>query len=201
MNYCTLNKEEIKYLLAIPKVNDRKSAIQKKFIDNAIKHKHTLTIIPVGTGKTHMGITYIQRLRKISNEKVIVIVPSGALKENWEQKLQGMENVDVFVINSYSMSDVNYKCHTLIADELHRYSNENSKYFSNIFDKTERLYTIGLSATMEDEHIKFLETKGFESINYLSLEESNTLEITPRSETYNVRIEFTNTKKLEYYNI
>jgi superfamily II DNA or RNA helicase len=201
MNYCKLSKEEIKYLLAIPNVNDRKSAIQKKFIDNAIKHKHTLTIIPVGTGKTHMGITYIQRLRKITNERVIVIVPSGALKENWEHKLQGIENVDVFVINSYSMSDELTSCHSMIYDEAHRYSNEDSKFFNKIFDKTTSLYTIGLSATIEEKHISFLESKGLQSINYLSLEESNTLEITPRSEVYNVPVEFTNPEKLEYYNI
>lgn len=117
MHYCSLTKEEIKFLLGITGVNQRKSIIQKKFIDNAIKHRHTLTVIPVGTGKTHMGITYIQRLRKVTNEKVIVIVPSGKLKENWEHKLQGIENVDVFVINSYSMSELRYKCHTLICDE------------------------------------------------------------------------------------
>lgn len=197
----TLTNEEIRNLLTIPDINERKSAIQKKFIDNAIKYKHTLTIIPVGTGKTHMGISYIKRLRKITNERVIVIVPTEKLKENWEHKLQGIENVDVFIINSYSKSTIEYNCHTLIADELHKYSNKESKYFSNIFDKTNRLYTIGLSATVEDEHIKFLKSKNFVAINYLSLEDSYKLEISPRSEIYNVPVEFTNPEKLEYYNI
>lgn len=85
--------------------------------------------------------------------------------------------------------------------EMHRYSNEDSKYFNNIFDKTDALYTIGLSATMEEKHISFLESKGLQSINYLSLEESNILGITPRSEVYNVPVELTNPEKLEYYNI
>jgi hypothetical protein len=60
---------------------------------------------------------------------------------------------------------------------------------------------MGLSATMEDKHIKFLETKGLQSINLLSLEESDKLQITPRSEVYNVPVEFTKPEKLQYYNI
>ena len=112
-----LTREEIEYLSSLFDLNQRKDYIQDKFNDNTVRHKFTLDLMPTGIGKTSLAIKFIKRLRKVTDELVIVIVPTKNLKSNWETKLNGIPNVEVFVNNTYTMSGRNYECHTFIVDK------------------------------------------------------------------------------------
>lgn len=195
-----LNQNDIDHLLTLTDLNDRKNYIQDKFNNNTVKYKFTLDLMPTGVGKTTLAIKFIKRLRKVTDELVIVIVPTKDLKENWLTKLEGVSNVEVYVNNSYTMAGKNYKCHTFIVDECHTISNEDSKFFSTALNITERQYTKLLTATIENKHISFLTSQGLSYINELSENDVKKLDLKPDSIIYNVPINFSESEKLVYRN-
>jgi len=134
--------------------------------------------VVTGAGKTILALHLISKMKNLdtysdNNLKIIVIVPSTALLEQWEQEFKDNlnlseehlgvfygdskddiqeKNLMIYVINSASkylsehLSKINSDLF-LIADECHRYASEEfSKIFENQFD-----YKIGLSATPERE--------------------------------------------------
>ena len=97
--------------------------------------------------KTYIAIKAIQRLRKRYPEfTVLVLVPTSALKLQWEETLteQGIENVSVQVMMGASQRK--YECDLLIIDEAHRIS---SQKLSNTFNVVKYKTILGLTATFE----------------------------------------------------
>lgn len=105
-------------------------------------------LYPTGFGKTRVAMKTITRLlAQKSSLKVIVIVPTDNLKEQWTLELvdRGLfESVDVYVVNTAIKRDL--KCNLLIVDEVHMMVAET---FSAIFTKIQYNYIMCMTGTID----------------------------------------------------
>lgn len=101
-----------------------------------------------GVGKTRIGLMTIKALlKKYPQFRVLVVVPTVALKEQWQVQLDDWGftfNSEVQVINTVIKHKWN--CDLLIIDECHRV---NSNDFSQIFSCVQYKLILGLTATFE----------------------------------------------------
>lgn len=101
-----------------------------------------------GVGKTRIGLMTIKALlKKYPQFMVLVVVPTIALKEQWQVQLDDWGftfNSEVQVINTVIKHKWN--CDLLIIDECHRV---NSNDFSQIFSCVQYKLILGLTATFE----------------------------------------------------
>lgn len=101
-----------------------------------------------GVGKTRIGLMTIKALlNKYPQLRVLVVVPTTALKSQWQTQIDDWGfsfNAEVQVINTVIKH--NWTCDLLILDEEHRY---NSTDFSQIFNKVKYRLILGLTATFE----------------------------------------------------
>ena len=78
-------------------------------------------LLPTGFGKTRTAMKTIQRiLDKKPDYKIIVIVPTQTLKEQWTLELierELIQNVDVYIVNTAITRDL--QCNLLVVDEVH----------------------------------------------------------------------------------
>ena len=123
----------------------RQIEIVQKFADN--KGRGTL-LAATGFGKTYTAIMVILRLLKSRPKaKVLVVVPTINLKNQWNKELtkhRVVKNCEVIVINTAYKNK--YECDLLICDELHAYGAEQ---FIKVFDKITYQFIFGLTATIE----------------------------------------------------
>ena len=125
--------------------DDRQKLALRKWIENGCKG--TL-VASTGFGKTRVGLNAIQLiLKKYPQKRVLVIVPTTALKEQWAGIIDqnGLSlNCEVMVVNTaikqYPICDV------LILDEVHRFGADT---FSHIFKCADYKFVLGLTATFE----------------------------------------------------
>ena len=101
-----------------------------------------------GIGKTRIGLMTIQALlKKYPNFRILVVVPTTALRDQWQTQLDGWGftfNSEVQVINTVIKHKWN--CDFLILDECHRFSSDD---FSQIFNCVKYRLILGLTATFE----------------------------------------------------
>jgi superfamily II DNA or RNA helicase len=101
-----------------------------------------------GFGKTNIGLMTIKALlKKYPQFRILVVVPTTALKNQWQNKidLEGFSfNAEVQVVNTVIMHE--WVCDFIILDECHRF---NSDDFSQIFKKVKYKLILGLTATFE----------------------------------------------------
>lgn len=114
-----------------------------------IKNKCCGTLVAcTGFGKTRVAINCIKSvLVKYPSFKVLVVVPTETLKEQWIKQLDSLGlslNCEVEIINSVIKKD--RQTTVLVLDECHRY---NSDTFAEIFNKVNYSYVLGLTATFE----------------------------------------------------
>ena len=122
---------------------------QQEAIRKWIKAKGKGTLImPTGTGKTFTSIMAIKALlKKYPDFRILVVVPTTSLKEQWYDKLNEegiIFNIEVQVINTIVKHQ--WQCDFLIIDEIHRVGSE---LFSQIFNKVEYRLILVLTATFE----------------------------------------------------
>ena len=124
---------------------ERQQEAIKKWISS--KGKGTV-IAPTGSGKTHIALMSIKALlKKYPYLRVLVVVPTTTLKNQWAQKVYewGFDfNVEIVVINSIIKQK--YTCDYLILDEIHRF---NSDFFKEVFICVKYKLILGLTATFE----------------------------------------------------
>ncbi len=125
--------------------DERQEIARKKWIQN----KGCGTVVAsTGFGKTRIGLNCIKTvLSKYPDKRIIIIVPSIALKEQWSSliDINGLSlNCETVVINTAVKS--NYNCDILIIDEIHRAAAE---LLSKVFDTVKYKYILGLTATFE----------------------------------------------------
>lgn len=122
---------------------ERQQESIKKWISN--KGRGTI-IMPTGMGKTHTSCMAIKALlKKYPGLRVLVVVPTTALKDQWNEKLYEWEftfNAEVQVINSVIKHS--WTCDMLIIDEIHRTGSEE---FGKIFTCVKSRLILGLTAT------------------------------------------------------
>ena len=120
---------------------------QQKAIEAWIKAKGHATIEGcTGFGKTRCAINIITKLKqKHPSIKILVVVPTQTLKEQWKSELdfRGL-NVEVQIINTTAKH--NYECDLLIIDEIHKAA---ADLLSSIFEKVTYKLILGLTATLE----------------------------------------------------
>ena len=101
-----------------------------------------------GIGKTRVGLMTIKALlKKYPQLRILVVVPTIALKNQWQQNIDDWGfsfNVEIQVINT--VINHNWTCDFLIIDEVHRV---NSDDFSQVFQKVKYKLILGLTATFE----------------------------------------------------
>ena len=110
---------------------------QNESVDKWMKFKGRASVVAAtGTGKTYIAIKAIKRLRKrYPNLDVLVLVPTTALKTQWEDTLaeNGITN-NVSIQVMMGASQRKNTCELLIIDECHRISS--NKLF-NVFNNVE----------------------------------------------------------------
>lgn len=114
-----------------------------------IKSKCRGTIVqPTGCGKTTTALKCLKSiLDKYQTLRVLVVVPTDNLKNQWRTQLDGwgMEfNADIQVINTVIKHTWNVDI--LVLDEEHRYAAET---FRQVFKQVKYKYILGLTATFE----------------------------------------------------
>ena len=118
-------------------------------VQNWLKSNGKGTIIaPTGLGKTRIATICIKAvLKKFPNLRVLVIVPTTNLKEQWESRLQDSklnEFCEVLVINTAITKQLDTDL--LILDEIHVTA---ANLFSGIFKCVRYRLILGLTATLE----------------------------------------------------
>lgn len=197
--------QEINYLKTLNlSINDTKSIIQKKAIDETLfKFKgHGVIEAYTGFGKGKMGRDVVERLKtKEPDASIIVLVPSIHLREDWENKLKDYDDIKVFVLNTYTISlkDVINKCDLLIIDEVHHVLGEDSEYFSTALQKTDRRFTFGFTAKLSDAQESYLLENGIEISYKIELIDGIKLGLVPSFRVLNLPVPFTEKEQIDYY--
>lgn len=101
-----------------------------------------------GFGKTRMGLNATKALLTKNPEwKVLVVVPTEPLKDQWKKQVTDfgyIDNVDIEIINTVVKNK--YDIDLLILDEEHRYA---SNLFSEVFKRVKYKTILGLTGTFE----------------------------------------------------
>lgn len=103
-------------------------------------------IQPTGCGKTTTALKCIQKVLSLyPHFRVLVVVPTTNLKEQWEDRASkfGINNITVLVINTVSNKE--FETDLLIIDEVHVSA---ATQFSNIFKVVKYKLILGLTATL-----------------------------------------------------
>lgn len=203
-----LSVAEINHALSLPTVNNRKDYLQNLVIQEWFKSPNG-----VFEGFTSIGKSYcIAKVIKLLNQQqpdatTCIIVPATDLKEDFEKTVAKFElkNVEVHVINSFSMNLVNNSedkyYDLLVADELHTLCGESSKYFSEIIPRVRRKYFFGVSATLENPHIEYLQKFGLRTFFSIPLEDGFRSNVVPEYIIYNIPVHLDEAEKVAYQQI
>jgi superfamily II DNA or RNA helicase len=100
----------------------------------------------VGVGKTRTALTAVQKfLEKNPTGKVVVVVPTKVLKEQWKEAAEKMGlSLNIKIANTAAKKK--FDCDFLVLDELHHYS---SPSFRKVFLTSKPRLILGLTATYE----------------------------------------------------
>lgn len=121
---------------------------QLESIKKWIKANGKATIVAAtGVGKTYIALQVIKKLTtKYKDFHTIVVVPTDALKKQWENLIEEWELPNVEVKVMMGASKQHLQCDLLTIDEAHRI---NSETLSNVLVNTEYKFILGLTATFE----------------------------------------------------
>jgi len=161
-----------------------------------------VVIAATGVGKTRLASEYAipSMNKKQPTFTTKVVVPKVFLKEDWTSKgghidSFKLENVEVWVVNSFVTQ--RHMCDLLVLDECHRYSNEDAKYFSTIFEVCKFKYLLALSASLSEDQKRFLKNKGVIIVETLTTKEAEIQGFVSPYSVYNFAIDLTDEDKLK----
>lgn len=153
-----------------------------------------------GVGKTFAAILAINRIRILEQNRHLVIhvvVPSENLQTQWYKVLrENSINATVYVVNTYIKN--NHLCDILILDEIHRFSNEEAVYFSQVIELTTYKYLIGLSATLDEKKKEFLAQYKIPVVDTITLGEAKRNGWVSDFIQYNLPLSLTEEEKKDY---
>ena len=105
-------------------------------------------VASTGFGKSRVGLLIIQKiLNKYPTQRILIVVPTTLLKEQWEQQIDSWGfslNCDIQVINTVIKRS--WICDLMIIDEIQRVSADT---FKEVFNTVQYKYVLGLTATFE----------------------------------------------------
>jgi len=127
--------------------NDERTSRQLECVQKWVDNKKRGTIVAAtGFGKTIVGLQAIKRFQiKFPYHKIIVAVPSDAVRIQWEQELNNW-NLHADVKTYFDTSKHKYECTMLVLDECHRVAADT--LFST-FENIKYKLILGLTATFE----------------------------------------------------
>lgn len=173
------------------KINKQLEIFKKWTTLRAIGYVEAVT----GFGKTMIAIISIMRLNiKAPDKTIIVVVPNQNLLNDWIDEKQGyirtffLRNVKVYVVNTYTMSNIDRNCDLLILDEVHRYLGENSEFFSTVIASTTYKYLLALSATLGKSEKEFLSKFDIQRVAEITLDEAETNNWVSKFMIYNIGV-------------
>lgn len=189
-------------LIDYSKLDSKRLFRQLNIIQSWIKDFNACGVVEActGFGKTMIAILAIKRLHlKYPHAKIIVVVPSIPLREDWIKerghiKTHSLKNIEVFVINTYISTF--HKCDLIVADEIHNYAAEE---FSKLFSQTIYKFILGLTATLErndGKHILIEELCPI--VDRVSLDEAKREGYISNFKTFNLLLEFNEEDAEEY---
>ena len=183
-------------------VNQAKTIKQNQLLNIWIKYQVGVIEAYTGFGKTVMGLKIIEKFRIKYDTPIVIVVPSRPLQEEWLRRLGDTPNCHVYIINTFTMSQsdtIVKDCGLLIVDEVHRCLNEDSQYFSTLLSTVSYQWFLGLSATLEKEHKKFLLSFGISTVAKITLEEGIKLGLVPLYTNYNLAVPMSIKEQEEYH--
>lgn len=126
--------------------DERQAACLKKWVAN---NGHGTLVCATGFGKTRVALNTVEWLQsKTPNIRVIIVVPTTVLQEQWMDNLRkrgcSTEHIQVYIINSVIKNP--HECDLLILDEAHRYPADS---FSVVFSTVKYYMIMCLTATFE----------------------------------------------------
>lgn len=198
--------DSIKYDMNLNKeINQNKLLRQLEIFDNFRKLKGKAFVEACTRfGKTMIAIIAIKRMNLSNpNYRTIVVVPTDHLFNDWVKEdghinTFNLKNVDIYVINSYVLTDRQWSCNLLVIDEVHRVANEDSEYFSTTINRTNFKFILGLSATLDFGKRAFLEKYGLKSAGKVTLQEAEAKGWIARHQIYNLGLELSSSDKEKY---
>lgn len=194
-------EEEVEILKISPsEINKRKTYYQKLVVNYFILHKRILANLFTRAGKSYLTLDAIQRYRTKYNDKICIVAPSSNIIADWKKLLSHIDNIEYYVINSYTVGDVKIdkKYGMFIVDETDACLNVNSRWFSTTIPSTQFDYFLALSGTMSKEKIDLLETFGINHSFEIPLKTGYKLGVVPEFITYNVPVELTESERESY---
>ena len=191
-------------------IEDKSKSERQEITRNKWRRANGLGIFEAATsfGKTLVPIGLIQSMnQKYPERNTIIVVPSTKLKEDWErQELADGEyghikeykllNIQVIVVNTYVK--YHWDCYLLVCDEVHHYSNEQSKTFSTVLLRTNYQYMIGLTATLNNRERQFLSSFGVPIIDTVTPYEAEKNGWIAKSVIYNLGLELNEDDRIYY---
>jgi superfamily II DNA or RNA helicase len=197
-----LTKEEEGEILKISpsEINKRKTFYQKLVVNYFIQNKRILANLFTRAGKSYLTLDAITRYRVKYQDKICIVAPSDDIIKAWKKLLSHIDNIEYYIINSYTIGDVKIdkKYGMFIVDEVHRVLGATSLWFSTAIPSTEFDYFLALSGTMGDDKIKLLESFGVNHCFQIPLKTGYKLEVIPEFITYNIPVDFTEDEKKLY---
>lgn len=179
-------------------VNQIKDYVQKDIVDYLAKGTALVAECATGFGKTRTALLAMNRIRRITEEPIVVVVPDKKLKADWLKHTALISNVYIYVVNTFTMSlspDIVRKCALLIVDECHTVLNKYSEYFSNTIKSVIAFRTLLLSATLEENHKSFLEELGINVYYQVTLYWCHKFKLIPEHLSINIPVELTAAEK------
>jgi superfamily II DNA or RNA helicase len=197
-----LTKEDEEEILKIPSsnINGRKTYYQKLVVNYFILHKRVLANLFTRAGKSYLTLDAIQRYRTKYQDKICIVAPSSNIIADWKKLLNHIDNIEYYVINSYTIGDVKVdkKYGMFIVDEIDAVCNLTSRWFSTTISSTEYDYFLGLSGTLSKEKLDFLESHGINHSFEIPLKTGYKLGVVPEFITYNIPVELTKSERESY---
>ena len=205
MEIRNLTKQEEEEILKIPSslINQRKDYYQILVVNYFITYKKILANLFTRAGKSYLTLKAITKYRKKFQDKICIVAPSSSIIEDWKKLLHEFDNIEYYVINSYTIGDVKIdKTYGMfIVDEIDVCLNEHSRWFSTAISSTKYDYFLGLSGTMGKEKIEFLEKHGIHHSFEIPLKTGYKLGVVPEFITYNVPVQLTDEEKVKFVKV
>jgi superfamily II DNA or RNA helicase len=155
-----------------------------------------------GVGKTYAAILAIKRLLSIEPKTIVIVVPSDALRTQWNKELsKHFSKKDLNVISIFTAAQIVEReivivCDILIIDEIHEFtSDERLQIINNQLVK--RTGILGLTASTDDKNF-YLIKKYVSIVDRISEQEAKEKGWIAAFIEYNLALELTEEELEEY---
>lgn len=183
--------------------NERQKITFQKIIDHKID---CIINCCTGYGKTKVAgdiLLWCYNTWHNSNyyAKVNVIVPTNAIKDQWQLYINYLElpNITIWVINSIVKNSIElHDADLTIYDECHLFPL--GQEFGKIFELTNTKYRLGLSGTLSRKHKEALSSlkRPLNICDTITIEEAERNEWCAKTIRYNLVIDYTDEDRINY---